>query len=368
MPSKSIAEAPPVLDFSVIYGNDATAKSELVETVKKCCLRNGFFQIVGHRVPRDLQEDVLDSVKSFFNLPQELKEKVHKDNTSWNRGYESLGSQILEAGTNPDLKEGFYIGEEISKSHPYFTGKKLNSGPNQWPTSTSSSSFDAEKFHRVSIHYYNHMHALAREVLGVIALTLDLPQDYFQPFTTGAVATLRYLHYPPQPPTSDEKLTRGIGAHTDFGSITLLMQDEVDGLQVYEKTTDEWLDVTPIPGAYVVNLGNMFMRWSNDRYISNLHRVINKSGKERYSVPFFFSGHPDFVIDCLPNCRGEGEGKKYEAITVMDCVGGSYRESYGKAKVFKEQQQQQQQQQQGNVMKKDVGVEMTTAASKEIVV
>lgn len=228
------------------------------------------------------------------------------------------------------------------------------------------------------MEYYTHMHTLAREVLSVIALTLDLPEDYFQPFTTGAVATLRYLHYPPQPPTSDEKLTRGIGAHTDFGSITLLMQDEVDGLQVYEKSTNEWLDVspppslplfrltnlrfaqvTPIPGAYVVNLGNMFMRWSNDLYISNLHRVINKSGKERYSVPFFFSGHPDYVIDCLPNCRKEGESKKYEPITVMDCVGGSYRESYGKAKVFKEQHQ-------ANV-KKDVaggGVEMR----KEIVV
>ncbi|KXT14229.1 hypothetical protein AC579_7543 [Pseudocercospora musae] len=360
MPSKSVAEAPPILDFSVIYGNDAAAKSELVETVKKCCLRNGFFQIVGHRVPRELQQDVLDSVKSFFNLPQELKEKVHKDNTTWNRGYESIGSQILESGTNPDLKEGFYIGEEISKSHPYFTGKKLNSGPNQWPTSSSSqeSNFDAEKFRRVSMEYYAHMHTLAREVLSVIALTLDLPEDYFQAFTTGAVATLRYLHYPPQPPTSDEKLTRGIGAHTDFGSITLLMQDEVDGLQVYEKSTNEWLDVTPVPGAYVVNLGNMFMRWSNDLYISNLHRVINKSGRERYSVPFFFSGHPDYVIDCLPNCRKEGEGKKYEPITVMDCVGGSYRESYGKAKVFKEQQAS---------VKKDVGVEMTTA-SNEIVV
>ncbi|EME86367.1 uncharacterized protein MYCFIDRAFT_60863 [Pseudocercospora fijiensis CIRAD86] len=363
MSSKPIAEAPPILDFSVIYGNDAAAKSELVETVKKCCLRNGFFQIVGHRVPRQLQEDVLDSLKSFFNLPQELKEKVHKDNTTWNRGYESIGSQILEAGTNPDLKEGFYIGEEISKSHPYFTGEKLNSGPNQWPPSTPSHpSFDAEKFRRVSMHYYSHMHTLAREVLSVIALTLDLPEDYFQPFTTGAVATLRYLHYPPQPPTSDEKLTRGIGAHTDFGSITLLMQDEVDGLQVHEKSTNEWLDVLPVPGAYVVNLGNMFMRWSNDLYISNLHRVINKSGKERYSVPFFFSGHPDYVIDCLPNCRKEGESKKYEPITVMECVGGSYRESYGKAKVFKEQA--------ANV-KKDVGGgggEMTSKVSKEIVV
>lgn len=177
------------------------------------------------------------------------------------------------------------MGEEIPKDHPYFTHQKLNSGPNQWPQTLS----DPEEFRRVSMEYYTALHALARDILVVLAKTLDLNEDYFKDFTEGAVATLRYLHYPPQPADSDEKLSRGIGAHTDFGSVTLLMQDEVDGLQVYEKSTQEWLDVVPTKGAYVVNLGNMFMRWSNDKYISNLHRVINKSGKERYSVPFFYS-------------------------------------------------------------------------------
>lgn len=143
-----------------------------------------------------------------------------------------------------------------------------------------------------------------------------------------------------------------LGAHTDFGSVTLLLQGEVDGLQVYEKTTDEWLDVSKFPflhrphlyslfqvkptkGAYVVNLGNAFMRWSNDKYISNLHRVINKSGKERYSIPFFYSGNPDYMIECLPNCRKEGEEAKYPPITVEDAVRGAYQKSYGAAESFK---------------------------------
>ena len=94
------------------------------------------------------------------------------------------------------------------------------------------------------MEYYTHLHALARDVLSVVAQTLYLDADYFSAFTDGAVATLRYLHYPPQPKDSDEKLSRGIGAHTDFGSVTLLMQDEVDGLQVWEKSTGEWLDVS----------------------------------------------------------------------------------------------------------------------------
>lgn len=257
---------------------------------------------------------------------------ISPDKTTWNRGYENIGSQIFEPGTLPDLKEGFYVGEEITKDHPYFVGKKLNSGPNQWPESVP----DPDEFRRVSMEYYSNMHVLARDILAILARTLDLDEGYFKKFTEGAVATLRYLHYPPQPADSDEKLSRGIGAHTDFGSVTLLMQDEVDGLQVYEKSTDEWLDVVPIKGAYVVNLGNMFMRWSNDRYISNVHRVINKSGKERYSVPFFFSGNPDYVIECLPNCRKEGEPAKYPPISVMDCVGGSYKASYGAAAAFKQ--------------------------------
>ncbi|KAI5203948.1 hypothetical protein E4T39_03981 [Aureobasidium subglaciale] len=327
------AEAPPILDFSVFYGDDEVAKSELIAAVKKCCLHNGFFQIVGHRVPSELQEKVLDCVKNFFAQPQEEKDRVHKESNTWNRGYERIGSQILEQGTNPDLKEGYFIGEEISTDHPYFLGKKLNSGPNVWPETMP----DVDDFRATSMEYYSQMHALARDVLAVIAQTLDLDDDYFKEFTTGAVATLRYLHYPPQPADSDEKLARGIGAHTDFGSVTLLMQGDVDGLQVYDKDHNEWLDVIPVKGAYVVNLGNMFMRWANDRYISNLHRVINKSGRERYSVPFFYSGNPDYVIDCLPNCREKGQVPKYPPTTVMDCVGGSYKASYGAAKVFKEQ-------------------------------
>lgn len=179
-------------------------------------------------------------VGSTFPLRLRLITNTCSDNTTWNRGYENLGSQILEAGANPDQKEGFYVGEEITKTHPYFIGKKLNSGPNQWPQNFP----DAEKFRSASMAYYGEMHKLARDVLSVIAETLGLSADYFDSFTDGGIATLRYLHYPPQSPDSDEKLSRGIGAHTDFGSVTLLMQDDVDGLQVWEKSTEEWLDVS----------------------------------------------------------------------------------------------------------------------------
>jgi isopenicillin N synthase-like dioxygenase len=244
-----------------------------------------------------------------------------------------MKSQILEAGTLPELKEGYYIGDEIPTTHPYHVQKKLNSGPNMWPSSTTLP--DVEDFKTTALDYYSQVTALAKDIMKVLALTLDLEESWFDEFAEGAVATMRLLHYPSQPPDSPAKLTRGIGAHTDFGTITLLLQGDVAGLQVYDHETKEWLDVTPTPGAFVINLGNLMMRWSNDKYISNLHRVINVSGQERYSIPVFFSGNPDFVVECLPNCRKEGEEAKYKPITVEQAVLGGYADSYGRAEKYK---------------------------------
>ncbi|KAF2653695.1 Clavaminate synthase-like protein [Lophiostoma macrostomum CBS 122681] len=337
MPSTGTGQAPPILDFSAFYSDDPIAKQKLVENVRDCCLHNGFFQITGHPVPLELQNKIMEWNKKFFDLPLEEKMKINKDTSNtWNRGYELLKSQILEEGTLPELKEGFYIGDEIPKTHPYFINKKLNSGPNMWPAPCSSlTASDVEDFKTTALEYYTKVCALAQDILKVLALTLDLEESWFDTngFTHGAVATMRLLHYPTQPPDSPQKLTRGIGAHTDFGTITLLLQDRVAGLQVYDHATSDWLDVTPTPGAFVVNLGNLMMKWSNDRYISNLHRVINVSGQERYSIPVFYSGNPEFVVECLPGC--EGAGKKYEGITVEQAVLNGYADSYGRAERWK---------------------------------
>lgn len=128
----------------------------------------------------------------------------------------------------------------------------------------------------------------------------------------------------------------GIGAHTDFGGLTLLLQDEVAGLQVFDAASKTWIDVKPVPGAFVVNLGNVMMRWSNDTYISNLHRVINKSGKERFSIPFFYSGNPDFVIGCLPGCEDPDRGCKYDPVRVEDWILGRHVNTFKEAKGLEE--------------------------------
>ncbi|KAI1634277.1 hypothetical protein F4809DRAFT_619429 [Biscogniauxia mediterranea] len=322
----------PIIDFSEFYSDDAAARSRVVDQVRENCLYNGFFQITGHSIPLDQQKKVMDSAKSFFALPQEEKDLVSKDNTTWNRGYEQLRSQILEEGTQPELKEGFYIGADIPKTHPYFINKKLNSGPNQWPSGLA----DVDDFKASTMAYYNSALSLAADLMRAIALSLDLDEDYFMTFLDGTVATMRLLHYPSQPKDADEKLTRGIGAHTDFGAITILLQDEVDGLQVWDQRNETWIDVEPTRGALVVNLGNLMARWTNNKYKSNVHRVINKSGKERYSIPVFISGNPDYLVECIPTCQSAENPPKYEPITVEQAVSSSYAESYGRAQLYKQ--------------------------------
>lgn len=167
------------------------------------------------------------------------------------------------------------------------------------------------------------MQDLAERLMRGIALLLDLPEDSFAEFCRDPLITLRLLHYPPQPEGAAEN-EKGAGAHTDFGGLTLLLQDEVRGLQVFDAASGEWIHAQPIPGAFVVNLGDMIAGRTNDRCRSTLHRVVNVSGRERYSVPFFFSGSPGRLVECLPTCLADGESPKYPPVTVEDHLRSSY--------------------------------------------
>jgi isopenicillin N synthase-like dioxygenase len=233
-----------ILTLAGFYSDDTSTRQKVVDQVRESCLYNGFFQIINHSVPPESQQAALDCAKKFFAMSQEDKDKVSKNNNTWNRGYEMLKSQILEEGTQPELKEGFFIGDEIPITHPYFIHKKLNSGPNQWPEAMG---VELDQFKADTMNYYRQTVALASDLLRVLALSLDLKEDYFSQFIDGAVATMRLLHYPSQPKDADDKLTRGIGAHTDFGAITMLLQDEVDGLQVWDQKSGVWIDVRMAP-------------------------------------------------------------------------------------------------------------------------
>ena len=264
---------------------------------------------------------VSEQMRAFFALPLEQRMAVSLAHSTCNRGYEAMQTQRLEAGTPPDLKEGFYIGNELAPDHPNVLAGYFNQGPNLWPAALP-------EFRPAMEAYFTALTALSGRLMAAMARSLGLPADHFAGLCDDPMAVLRLLHYPPQPanPQPGEK---GCGAHTDWGCLTLLWQDAAGGLQV--QVAGAWVDAPPIDGTFVVNIGDMFARWTNDLYRSTLHRVVNLSGRDRYSVPFFFEGSPGHPVTALPGCVPAGEQPRYRPTTVSDHLADMYRQTYARA-------------------------------------
>jgi len=315
-------DALPIVDVSGLCSPDFETRKSVGTQLRAACEDKGLFYCAGHGIPQGLIDAVFAEAKAFFDQPEETKLRIEKSKVSKaNRGYEVLGGQVLEAGTPPDRKEGYYIGLELPADDPRVTAGRFNRGPNVWPEGLPG-------FEPTMAAYYEAMRRLAQRLMKGIALSLDLDESYFDTFNKDPVATLRLLHYPPQRENAapDEK---GAGAHTDWGALTLLLQDDVGGLQVHDKTTGEWIHADPVPGTFVVNLGDALAHWTNDLYKSTLHRVVNASGRERYSVPYFYDGDADYEVTCIPTCLKPGEKPKYAPITVEGHLMNMYKKSYG---------------------------------------
>jgi len=310
----------PVIDIAGLSSPDLADRKAVAARLRAACLHNGFFYISNHGVDEALVGDVLAEAAAFFALPPETKAEVDKSRSRANRGYEPLQGQTLEPGAPPDLKEGYYIGPEHAPDDARVLAGLFNHGPNQWPASRP-------RFQPVMQAYLDVMMTLAARMMGGIALSLDLPEDYFAPYCRDAMGTVRLLHYPPQPPQGNPA-QMGAGAHTDFGGLTLLRQHEIGGLQVWDQASGGWIHADPLPATFVVNLGDMIARWTNDHYRSTLHRVVNISGKERYSVPFFYTGNYAHEVACIPTCLGPGEQPKYPPITVEEHMRAMYKRTY----------------------------------------
>ena len=223
---------------------------------------------------------------------------------------------MLTPRARPDLKEGYYVGLPIPPDDPRCG--RFYMGPNVWPSSLESSAFQGP-----CEEYYATIFDLSLKVISLIAHTLPYGSDVFEKFVANdPAAPLRLLHYPPAARMEGKKQF-GASAHTDFGAITLLLQDQNPGLQVLNRATDEWIDVPPNEDAYVFNVGDMLSFWTKGEYVSSVHRVINKNPTDRYSVVFFFDGNLDCSLDPLDG--GPGEGKTVESHMLE-----RMRVSYGK--------------------------------------
>jgi len=310
----------PIIDIGGLWSSDAAARRAVAAQLREACLDKGFFYIRNHGIADALVQAVFAEAERFFALPVIEKAAVDKAHSIANRGYEPLKGQTLEPGAPADLKEGFYAGPEHAADDPRVVAKKFNHGPNQWPA-------QLPEFRKAMQDYFAAMLGLGERLMRGMALSLDLPEHYFEKFCTEPMATLRLLHYPPQPANA-ETGQKGAGAHTDFGGLTLLRQSEIGGLQVSDQSCGGWIHADPQPGTFVVNLGDMIARWTNDRYRSTIHRVVNTSGRERYSIPFFYVGNYDHLVECIPTCLKPGEQPKYPPTTVEAHLREMYRRTY----------------------------------------
>lgn len=315
-------DALPVIDVSGLSSSEPANRKAVGAALRAACEDTGFFYCAGHGIPQGLIDAVFAETRGFFDQPEATKLQYEKSKASKaNRGYEILGGQVLEAGAPPDRKEGYYIGLDLPEDDPRVVAGRFNRGPNVWPA-------DLPGFRPTMSAYFQAMRTLAETLMNGIALSLDLPEDYFEDYKRDPIATLRLLHYPPQREDAAPN-EKGAGAHSDWGALTLLLQDEVGGLQVFDKNSDEWIHADPIPGTFVVNIGDALAHWTNDLYKSTLHRVVNTSGRERYSVPYFYDGEADYEVVCLPTCLKPGEEPKYAPITVEGHLINMFRKTYG---------------------------------------
>jgi isopenicillin N synthase-like dioxygenase len=222
-----------------------------------------------------------------------------------------------------DWKEGYDCGKEVSPSDDEYSASPLIAC-NNWPSDDIVPGFRA-----AALAYQRGVQQVGEKILESFAVGLHLPTNYFTSRTQNAsMSTLRMLHYPPQHPKKLSEMDRlGCGAHTDYGICTLLWQDDVGGLQV-RNSANEWVSVPPIPGSFVVNVGDMMSRWTNGRYASTVHRVVSMSGKERYSVPFFLNPDVKTVVDCLSTCLADGETPRFPPETSETILMRRYQESF----------------------------------------
>jgi isopenicillin N synthase-like dioxygenase len=308
----------PIIDLSGTFGDDAAALAKAAQEIDAVGRKHGFFYVTGHGVPVDLVEEMFSATRRFFELPPEVKNALNVSNSVSHRGYDPLGLQSLDPGQPTDLKEGFNIGKAFDPARDTLARRH---SPNQWPDEAQLPAFKS-----TSERYYSALDGLGRHMLGLLALALKLPRDYFAASLTDSLSTLRLLHYPPQDAIADPA-QMGCGAHTDWGSVTILAQDTVGGLEVLDGE-GHWQSVPPVPGAFVINLGDMAARWTNDLYRSSLHRVINRvSGRDRYSLPYFFEVNASTIISALPGCFDASNPPRYPAVTAGEHLLQKYDES-----------------------------------------
>jgi isopenicillin N synthase-like dioxygenase len=313
----AVSGAVPLIDMARYYAGDAAEKRQLAREVDAACREIGFLTVTGHRIPPALTDSVVRVARGFFALPPEQKLACRGPADTQLRGYTPFMAHRLARSRGveapPDLREAYSLGRpSILPGHPVADPDAAAFyRPNVWPDRPAD-------FRAIYTEYYALVDQLACDLMRVFALALGLDESYFDDKIDDHFAALNTFFYPAQMDRPQEGQFRA-GAHSDFGSLTILLQEEnAGGLEVMGKY-GAWHFVPPVPGRFVINIGDLMAQWTNDRWCSTLHRVVNPPGeavtpRSRVSVGFFC--HPNFetMIQCLPGCLGADGACKYEPV------------------------------------------------------
>lgn len=316
----------PVIDLAGGGAGIEAVRDRLASEIHRACRENGFFYVSNHGVSPDLVSQQFLMAKRFFDLPLDAKMPLSLRLNPAAVGYEPVGGQKLDSqdasktAAPPDLKESFNWGADVADDHPYVKAGYRGYGRNKVPPVLG--------FKEQMDEYAAAMRKLGDLLLELVARSLDLPDGWFKPFFQSNGGKLRMIKYPPQPENAQFNQL-GAGAHTDWGAITILAQDDIGGLEV-RNVAGEWIQARPIPGAYVINIGDLMARWTNGLYNSNFHRVKNNnSERDRYSIPFFYDADPTAVIEAIPTCVTPENPAQYPTCTANEHIADMFQRSYG---------------------------------------
>lgn len=298
----------PVIDLAGTLSSDVRECARVAQDVRAASRQIGAFYVTNHGVGARLIDEHFDLARSFFALEPVEKRAIDVSRSNCFRGYEAFGSQTTDEATPGDLKEGFIMGPDLAPDHPHVLARYPNTGTNLWPRRPAG-------FRRHMEAHVDAMNRLGRHLAALLALSLGLPAAYFSLPLGEPLTYSQLLHYPSLPRAYGSNQL-GAGAHVDWGMLTILLQDDVGGLEVHGPDTC-WLAATPVPGSLVIILGEMMLRLTNGFYQSAKHRVSkNVSGHSRYSMPTFFDPAYDYNIACVSTCRPSQGGLRYPECSV----------------------------------------------------
>ncbi len=317
----TIARAIPVIDLAPAFAG-GPGLEPVAAQVREASERVGFFYVKGHGVPQPIIDAAFAASREFHALPPEdkLALKLNQNNIGYLPVNESMQrASTVHKATRPNYNESFFISHDRAPDHPDVVAGTPLRGRNQWPAGH-------EGMRAAMVRYFEAMVGLGERTLPVLDRALDMPAGSFAPlFADEAHINLRFLHYPPQELDDPEQF--GQGPHTDNSFITFLAREDTPGLAV-RLPSGEWLSPPLIEGTFLVNLGNVMKRWSNDRFLSTPHGVVNDSGRDRYSIAFFYSPNIRARIEVLPTCVSAANPARYEPAIYGDLVKAFYSANY----------------------------------------